>query len=103
VVTLDQAKQHLRVLHTREDTLIQGYIDAVSGEFEHYTERKLYPDQATLDADEGAPEYTAVLDPVIIAGGLLLVGYLYNNRDRDAPMPRAIERLWGSYRVVRFA
>ncbi|MEY8205410.1 MAG: head-tail connector protein [Bermanella sp.] len=103
MITLDQTKQHLRVLHTREDTLIQGYVDAALCEFESYTNRKLYPDQPALTTDTSAPQYTAILDQKIIAGCLLLVGYLYNNRDMDAAMPRAIQNLWASYRVLQIA
>ena len=96
-------KQHLRVLHAREDMLIQTYMDAALCEFESYTERKLYVDQAAIDADATAPEYTAILDSKITNGALLLVGYFYSVRDMDAAMPRATERLWNSYRVLRIA
>jgi hypothetical protein len=96
-------KQHLRVLHNREDDLIQTYVDSALCEFESYTERKLYVDQAALDADTAPPEYTVILDKKIENGALLLVGYLYSVRDMDAAMPRATERLWNSYRVLRIA
>ena len=103
MISIDLAKQHLRVLHAREDTLIQSYIDAAFSEFESHTERKLYVNQDALDADASAPEYTAILDSKITSGALLLVGYLYNNRDMDSAMPRATENLWASYRVLRIA
>lgn len=103
MLDLALVKQHLRVLHNREDTLIQSYVDAALCEFESYTERKLYLDKAALDADTTAPTYTAILDSKITNGALLLIGYLYSVRDMDAKMPRATERLWNSYRVLRIA
>lgn len=103
MLDLDLVKQHLRVLHKRDDALISGYVDAALCEFESYTERKLYVDQAAIDADLSAPEYTAIIDEKITAGAWLLIGYLYSNRDMDASMPRATERLWNSYRVLRIA
>lgn len=103
MLDLALVKQHLRVLHNREDTLIKSYVDAALCEFESYTERKLYLDQPALDADTTAPEYTAVLDSKITNGALLLAGYFYSVRDMDAAMPRATERLWNSYRVIRIA
>lgn len=103
MLDLALVKQHLRVLHNREDTLIQSYVDTALIEFEAYTERKLYANKAELEADSIAPTYTAVLDSKITNGALLLVGYLYSVRDMDAKMPRATERLWNSYRVLRIA
>tara|TARA_B110000196_G_scaffold317906_1_gene332078 strand:- start:11418 stop:11729 length:312 start_codon:yes stop_codon:yes gene_type:complete len=103
MLDLALVKQHLRVLHSREDTLIQSYVDTALCEFESYTERKLYLDQDELDADTTAPTYTAILDSKITNGALLLIGYLYSVRDMDASMPRATERLWNSYRVIRIA
>lgn len=96
-------KQHLRVLHTREDDLIQLYTDAAIRQFEESTERKLYASQDELDADTAPPEYTAVLNQDIQAGALLLIGYLYTTRNIDAPMPRATERLWQPYKVYRIS
>jgi hypothetical protein len=103
MLNLALVKQHLRVLHNREDDLIETYMAAAISEFESYTERKLYADQAELEADATPPEYTVILDKKIENGALLLVGYLYSVRDMDAPMPRATERLWNSYRVLRIA
>lgn len=103
MLDLALVKQHLRVLHNREDSLIQTYMDAALCQFESYTERKLYVDQAAIDADTAAPEFTAILDSKITNGALLLIGYLYSVRDMDAAMPRATERLWNSYRVLRIA
>lgn len=103
MLDLDLVKQHLRVLHSREDSLIQTYVDAALCQFESFTSRKLYVDQATLEADVTAPANAIVLDSKITNGALLLIGYLYSVRDMDAAMPRATERLWNSYRIIRIA
>jgi len=103
MITLSLVKAHLRVLHNREDVLIQSYIDAALIQFEHYTGRKLYADQASLDADTAAPDDTQVIDPAIQSGALVLIGYLYNTRDMDATMPQATQSLWQPYRIIRVA
>jgi len=112
MLDLQLVKKHLRVFHAREDDLIQLYIDAALAQFESFTERKLFEDQEALDAAvySGAftdasdvPEFTAILSKEIEQGAFLLIGYFYSERDRDAPMPRATELLWQSYRVIRFA
>jgi hypothetical protein len=103
MLALALVKQHLRVLHSREDTIIQTYVDSALCQFESFTGRKLYADQAALTADAVAPANTAILDSKITNGALLLAGYFYSCRDMDAAMPRATERLWNSYRVIRIA
>lgn len=99
MIALSLAKVHCRVLHDREDELIQNNIDSAISAFEDYTGRKLYADQAELDQDQDAPEYTAIIDSKITAGALLMVGYLYTNRDMNAQMPQAIYNLWQPYKV----
>ena len=101
MITLANAKTHLRVDHSHEDDLIQIYIDAALKRFEHFTGRKLYEDQDALDADADAPEFTQVMEMPIKAGCLLLIGHLFMHRDEDAPTPRAINDLWQPYRVIR--
>tara|TARA_A100001015_G_scaffold300012_1_gene384828 strand:- start:510 stop:821 length:312 start_codon:yes stop_codon:yes gene_type:complete len=99
MIDLSVAKLHCRVLHDREDTLIQTYIEAALSAFEDHTGRKLYADEAALAQDQDAPEHTAIIDSKITAGALLLVGYLYSTRDMDNTMPQATERLWQPYKV----
>lgn len=101
MISLANAKTHLRVDHSHEDDLIQVYIDASLKRFEHFTSRKLYETQAELDADEDAPEFTQVMEMPIKAGCLLLIGHLFIHRNEDAPTPRAIKDLWGPYEVIR--
>jgi hypothetical protein len=50
MIDLALAKQHLRVLHSREDVLIQSLITAAEQQFTHLTERDLYADKASQDA-----------------------------------------------------
>lgn len=67
-VTLEQAKLHLRVDSTAEDTLIQAFIDAA----ESHIARQL---------GEDMPEK---MDAPLIAAALLLIGDLYVNRERQS-------------------
>lgn len=99
MIARDQVKAHLRVFHTNEDSLIDIYINASECRFEQFTGRKLYADQAALEADAAPPVHTAVMNDEIKSGCLLLIGHLYSNRSEDAVMPRAIENLWQGYWV----
>lgn len=99
MIALDQVKKHLRVLHASEDDLIVIYINAAECRFEQFTGRKLYEDQAALDADTESPTHTAIMNDEIKSGCFLLIAHLYANRSEDAPMPRAIEHLWQGYWV----
>lgn len=66
-VTLQKAKEHLRVTHDAEDTLIQSYLSAAEGHVADYLGD---------DLPEPMPEPVA-------AAVLLLVGDLYVNRTRQ--------------------
>lgn len=99
-IELSVVKAHLKVLHDREDDLITIYRDAALQEFENYTRRKLYQDQAELDADgDDAPEHTAILNSAIIAGVLLLIGNMYEFRSVQATTPEGVYRCWQPYKV----
>lgn len=67
-VNLQKAKDHLRVTHDAEDTLIQGYLSAAESHVAAYLGD---------DMPETMPEPVA-------AAVLLLVGDLYINRTRQA-------------------
>lgn len=69
MIDFSLVKQHLRVLHTREDVIIQLYIDAAIGRFSDYADRDLYESdtdrqavQDEIDADQAA------LDSLIASG-----------------------------------
>ena len=121
MLELSLVKQHLRVLHNREDMVIQTYIDAAFAAFEQFTERKIYITLEALGLDQDAPVHSIALSHEaefeteegteikriykndIVSGALIFIGYLYTVRDMDASMPRATESLWQPYRIVRFA
>lgn len=70
IVTLAEAKAHLRVTSTSEDTNIQMYVDAAASAIEKYINRSI----------PGAALPTPRIDAAIKAACLLLVGDLYENR-----------------------
>lgn len=70
VVTLAEAKAHLRVTSTSEDVNIQMYVDAAASAIEKYLNRAI----------PGSALPTPRIDPAIKSACLLLVDDLYNNR-----------------------
>lgn len=68
-LTLERIKEHLRIDHTDEDALITGYWDAAQGYIEKYL---------SDDMPDPMPE-------PIVAAVLLLIGDLYENRERQGP------------------
>ena len=71
VVSLEQAKQHLRVLESEEDSLIQQYIDAAETHVSNYLERPLTP----WSADQ-TPAPENVRQAILLA-----IGDFYENRE----------------------
>lgn len=91
--TLEQVKQHLRVLHCHDDAYIQQLIGIAAQHVLDYTDRA--DDDPLLWS---GPELKAP----IMAAMLLLIGDLYANREAQTtaelkPNP-AFERLLWSYR-----
>ena len=84
LVTLLQAKLHLRVDGTHEDSLIQLFIDAAEQSTADYLERGVYADADALAAP-GADPNGIVVNPAIVAAVLLQVGHLYANREAVTP------------------
>lgn len=89
MITLQQAKLHLRVDHDEEDTAIQAMIDAAEAAALDYL------NLAGFIGDTPAPVAAAVL---------LQVGDLYANRERQADRQlyanQTYERLLNPYRVM---
>ena len=92
-VTLEQAKAHLRVLHSHDDAYITTLISIAAQHVLDYTDR----------ADDDPLFWSgSELKAPIMAAMLLLIGDLYANREAQTaaelkPNP-AFERLLWSYR-----
>lgn len=67
MITITEAKQHLRVMHALEDSLIQLYLDAATAHVSKYLGN---------DLPDPMPE-------PVQAAVLLLAGDLYINRERQ--------------------
>lgn len=89
LVSLELAKQHLRVDHDVEDELIQAYIDSAEDQVNRY-----------LDREEPYETYP----PAVVGAVLLLVGALYDHREaiivdsRELHEHPAVLALLGKYR-----
>lgn len=81
IVTLAQAKLHLRVDHSDEDTLIQVYLDAAEQSIANYLNRNLYASDAGSDLDG------LVMTSAVKSAVLLQVGHLYANRESVSQQP----------------
>lgn len=94
-VTLDRAKQHLNMDHDSDDTLIDVYISAASAAVKNYL-KSASPYEVERDSNDnpvldsaGQPEFVVdssgqkELSYAVIAATLLLVGYLYKDRDEN--------------------
>ena len=71
MITVTEAKQHLRVMHALEDPLIALYLDAATRHVEQYLGE---------DLPDPMPE-------AIQCAVLLLTGDLYVNRERQVDRP----------------
>lgn len=84
LVTLEQAKAHIRVIHDDEDNLITLYVQAASSAVINYLKSGA---DVFLDSN-GDLEYDSNDDPVgvpfeVAASALFMVGYLFKNRDEN--------------------
>ena len=77
VVTLSDAKDHLNITHTYQDTLIQAYIDAAINYAENYTSRSLKIHEVTATA--AAFCETITLEKTPYSSGLVIQYYNTNN------------------------
>jgi uncharacterized phage protein (predicted DNA packaging) len=75
ITTLAEAKLHLRVDGSEEDTLLQLYLNAAEKAASNQLNRALYATTAGEDADG------LVMTDAIKAAVLLLVGHWYANRE----------------------
>lgn len=93
IVSLSEAKSHLKVDQSDEDTLIQLYIDAAVTHVREYLNGEI---KGELDSPVSTPA-------AIKAAILLLVGDLYENREganvQEVKRNPAVDRLLFPYRV----
>lgn len=108
ILALDMVKSHLRVTWADEDQLIGLYLAAAEGSAASFLNRKVYQDQAALDAAvlaETAGDDPMVANSEIQAAVLLTVGHLYANREDSvigatvAELPRGALDMLQPYRV----
>lgn len=84
LITQDQAKAHLRIDDDAGDEDLALKTRAAEIMASEYLGRKLYIDQATLDAavlDDTAGAYPMVCNDLVRAAILLTLGHLYANRE----------------------
>ena len=93
IVTLAEAKLHLRVDGADEDTLIQTYLDAAEAAAAQYLNRALYA------SDVGTDATGLVMTKDIKVAVLLQVGAFYADREGVAEMPTGSRVLLNPYRI----
>jgi hypothetical protein len=91
MITLELAKEHLRIRHDDQDTLITSHINSADQAL-----RRFLGDEADAYADE------------LVAAELLLVEWFYRPEDKVDldpihQMPRAVVALAGPYRTPTVA
>ena len=92
IVTLAEAKLHLRVDGAEEDTLIQSYIDAAESAAQ-YLNRALYA------SDVGTDTTGLVMTKDVKVAVLLQVGAFYADREDLVEMPTGSRVLLNPYRI----
>lgn len=94
-VTLERAKQHLNMDHDEDDNLIEVYVQAASGAVKNYL-KSASPYEVERDSNDD-PIFDSSGDPVYVvdssgdkvvrysvqAATLLMVGFLYKDRDEN--------------------
>lgn len=104
LVTLTQAKEHLRIDHYFEDEDITLKLRAAEEMAIAYLDRAVYPTQAAMDAAIAAGN--AGPDPMVCtfavrAGILLLLGDLYANREETVTGAPATQLPTGARACLR--
>lgn len=102
-VTLQAAKNHLRVDGDDENLLIQLKLDAAEEQATAYLQRNVYADQTALDnavTAETAGDRPMVVNASIKAAILLILGHLYAHRE-DAVQGAMSELPLGSRELLQ--
>lgn len=104
LVTLQEAKAHLRVTHDFDDEDITLKLRAAEEMAVQYLDRAVYPSQEAMDAAIAAatagPD-PMVCSPMVRAGILLLLGDLYANREETVTGPIATQLPTGARACLR--
>ncbi|HFG4550555.1 TPA: head-tail connector protein [Acinetobacter baumannii] len=97
-ITLDLAKSHLRVLHTRDDAYIELLIKAALKAVNNFIDRSFEDVQEKWSIPPGE------LPEDLVFAALLIIGDMYQNRaaqsDAALHVNIACERLMSSYKKM---
>ena len=100
IISLEQAKMHLRVDASDEDSHIALFIGAAQEQVEGYLNRKVYEAEAEAQPDDDRP---MVANFSVRAAMLLIIGDLYASREDSTDsvnrFPQASRRLLDPYRI----
>ena len=99
MISLEQAKQHLRVDFADDDALIELYIGAATEQIERHIQRKVIDHE---DQRQGPDDL--MVNDALKAAALLFVGNLYENReattDKTGELPLGYWSLIQPYRIM---
>lgn len=102
LISLEKAKQHLRVDDGHSDGDITDKLSAAVIYAQEYMQRKIYADQAALD--DANDEFGIATNALIEAGILLILGQLYAYRETShdgqvSDLPLTARSLLDPYRI----
>lgn len=109
LITLVQAKKHLRVLHTHDDDAIKSLIDAALDNVSTFIDRPIdgtdmIPVMCDTQAGVWVIRQPLQLKPSLYHAALLIIGDLYSNRDgqttSELKLNPTLERLMNPYRKM---
>lgn len=107
MVSLDRAKQHLRVDHDAEDELIQAYLESSVAYVEQYCDRQIVDPAPAEDEQPIDPNTQMLVTKDVEQAMLLLVGHWFNNREAvvigtiSTAVPLAVESLLWQRKAFR--
>ncbi|WP_159913037.1 head-tail connector protein [Pantoea sp. 18069] len=102
IVTLEQARLHLRVAGDSENSLIAIYLSAAEATAAEFLNRNVYATQAELEAAAEPPEaMPIVINGAVQAAVLLILGHLYANRENSAIGVSAQELPMGAHSLLQ--
>jgi uncharacterized phage protein (predicted DNA packaging) len=104
---LTLVKQHIRVDHDAEDTLLETYLLAAEQAVKGHVQRPLYPrlEDMPLPESPAYDRHQMVVNDAIMTAVMLLTARLYDGRNGgemgggDATLPQPVRTLLAPYRV----